>query len=181
MSLFILNIFGWNLGPSLPKNIKKAIVIVAPHTSNWDFILGLLYKWSTKITISYLIKEEWLNSPLGPWFKSTGAIGIKRSDPKNTTDQLSQTIKNKKNVILAITPEGTRSKVDRWKTGFYRIAKECNIPIYCAYLDYKKKEMGLLDLIITPSKNQKDDFQKIQTAYKNITPQNPKNYNPIIY
>ena len=179
-SNWLLRNLGWKSINPLPPNIKKCIIIVAPHTSNYDFIFGILYKFKHNLKVNYLIKQEWVNSIIGPLFTSTGALKINRKNPKNIVTDLINTAKESNHFLLGITPEGTRKRVEKWKTGFYRIANEANLPIYCGYIDYVKKEMGFLEKII-PTGDQEKDLKKIQELYKNITPKNSENFNPSIF
>ena len=179
LSKFILKKAGWTCINPLSNDVKQCVVILAPHTSNYDFIFGMLYKSAYKLKIRYLIKQEWVKGPLAPFFNWTGAIKINRAQPGNLVKTLTELLTNNEALILGITPEGTRKRVEKWKTGFYRIAKECNLPIYCGFMDYKKKEMGFAGHI-KPTGDQEKDLKKIQEIYKNITAKNPENFNPVI-
>ena len=180
LSKFILIKLGWTFKNPLPQDLKQCVLILAPHTSNYDFVYGLLYKSAFKLKLRYLIKQEWVKGPLAPFFNWTGAIKINRAQPGNLVKTLTNLLKDSDHLMLGITPEGTRKRVEKWKTGFYRIAKECNLPIYCGYIDYKKKEMGFAGHL-TPSKNQENDLKKIQEIYKDITAKNPDKFNPSIF
>ena len=107
----------------------KFIICLAPHTSNWDFILGLLYSRSIGMKINFLMKKEWFFWPLGPIFKSLGGIPVYRQKKTSMTDAMAETAKKADQFRLCITPEGTRSKTAEWKKGFYFIALKAGLPI----------------------------------------------------
>ncbi len=180
LTRWLLKQLGWKLVSPLPSQVKKCIIILAPHTSNWDFIMGLLYMWAYRLNIHYLIKDVWTKSLFGPFLRWTGAIGINRSQPDNTISQLTNELDRSDRYLLAITPEGTRHRVPVWKTGFYRIATSCNLPIYCGFIDYKTKTLGFLGHL-SPSNDQAADFATIEHLYKNVIGKNPSNFNPRIF
>ena len=117
----------------------KYIICLAPHTSNWDFVLGQLYCHAEGLHSNYLMKEEWFFWPLGPIFRKTGGIPVCRKHKTSMTDILAETARSTDVFHLTITPEGTRSYNPDWKKGFYFIAVKAEIPILLYALDYKKK------------------------------------------
>src|ERR1035437_264758 len=122
ISRIFLKIIGWNIYGSLPEGLTKAVLIAAPHTSNWDFVIGRagFYKLGLK-KVKFLIKKEMFKFPLGPVIKSWGAIPTDRGKNNNTIAQVSKMFAEEKKLLLLITPEGTRSYVEHWKKGFYHI------------------------------------------------------------
>jgi len=180
LARWLLKQLGWTLVSPLSSQVKKCIIILAPHTSNWDFVIGLLYMWTYRLNVHYLIKEIWTKGLFGPFLRWTGAIGINRSQPENTISQLTKELEDSDRYLLAITPEGTRRRVPRWKTGFYRIATSCNLPIYFGFIDYKTKTLGFLGHL-SPSGNQTADFDTIEHLYKDVVGKNPSNFNPRIF
>ena len=129
---------GWQENVTVPHR-DKCILCVAPHTSNWDFIYGQLYYRAKGRTANFLMKKEWFFWPLGMLFRKLGGIPVYRSKKNSLTDLLAERIKGMTHFELAITPEGTRSRVDKWKRGFYFIAQKAGIPIQLFDLDYKNK------------------------------------------
>ena len=125
---------GWSEEVTV-EHREKCILCVAPHTSNWDFILGQLYYRSKGRTAGFLMKKEWFFWPLGILFRKLGGIPVYRSKKTSLTDMLAERIKDVTHFELAVTPEGTRSKVKKWKRGFYFIALKAGIPIQL-YVDF---------------------------------------------
>ena len=175
LSKFILNkILGWKVINTLP-DASKCIIVVAPHTSNWDFIIGKLAYSSIGRTANFLIKKEWFIFPFNLFFKSIGGIPVERSKNNSMTGFLAAEFEKHNNLHLAITPEGTRKPVKEWKKGFYFIAVKANVPILLIGLDYSKKEASLLDLFY-PSGDYKTDIVKIKSYYKDIKGKHPENF-----
>lgn len=175
----ILKLTGWNTSFDNLNNIKKCVVIAAPHTSNWDFPYAILTFWKYEVNIGFFIKDSYTKSFLGGILRSMGAIGVDRSKGGNLVDYASELLKSRDNLVLIVPAEGTRSYVEKWKTGFYHIAKKVNIPIALGYLDFKTKDIGI-GMLLTPTDDMDADFDKIQDFYKNITAKHPELYNPII-
>jgi 1-acyl-sn-glycerol-3-phosphate acyltransferase len=114
-----------------------------PHTSNWDFFLGLFARSVARINANYLAKKSLFDSPMGWFFRATGGYPVDRSKRTNLTDQVVEYFRTVPGFSIAITPEGTRAKVDAWKTGFWRIAKGANVPLIPTSFDYSRKEVTL--------------------------------------
>ena len=170
---------GWKVVGSIPK-IKKYIAISAPHTSNWDFLIGRCFAYISNLQPKYLIKSELYFWPLSILIKWNGGIPVYRKTAKNTVDQVVERLKTADNLILGIAPEGTRKKVAKWKTGFYFIAQKADVPIVLMCMDYAKKEIGFLD-VLYPSGDLQKDMEMIQEYYKDKVGKNPELFNPIIY
>lgn len=139
----LLRSIGWKLRGALP-NEPKVIVAAAPHTSNWDFIIAMGTIMSLGLSISYLMKKEAFIWPLKGFFLWLGGIPIDRKASGDTVEQISNWYSTHEKVWVVLTPEGTRSKVDKWKTGFLRIAEQANIPIFIVAWDYPSKTLNLL-------------------------------------
>jgi len=181
ISKLYFKLSGWNTVGSIPQNVKKCIIIGAPHTSNWDFIYARLALYIFGYKINYLIKDSMFKNPIAAWFfKITGGIPVNRNKSTNLTGELAQLLKTADILYLAIPPEGTRKRVSKWKTGFYRIAIDCNIPIVLAFLDYKKKQAGFMKLLY-PTGNMIEDFKLIESFYSPEMAANPDYYNPQIF
>jgi 1-acyl-sn-glycerol-3-phosphate acyltransferase len=164
----LFKLLGWKIIGDLPPGLPKAVLVMAPHTSNWDFFYGMLTVFSKRAPIKFAIKKEAMFFPLGYILKKLGAIPINRQ-PKNVglrtqVEQISNIVKNSKNLFLIIAPEGTRKYVLRWKTGFYHIAIQANIPIILGYLDYAKKHAGI-GPVFYPTGHMEQDIQAIQDFY----------------
>lgn len=155
---------GWKLNVTVP-NRKKSILCVAPHTSNWDFIIGILYRKSIGFSSYFLMKKEWFFFPLGIILKHMGGIPVCRTKKEHVTDQLAGIIRQREEIHIAITPEGTRSKNIHWKKGFYFIARAANIPIQLYAIDYEARTIVCNQEII-PGDNMEEDFRKIRNYYE---------------
>lgn len=175
ISSFLFNkVMGWRVINELPTP-SKCVIVVAPHTSNWDFIIGKLAYSSVGKTANFLIKAEWFFFPFNLFFKSIGGIPVKRDKKTSQTDSLAEQFKQRDKMQLAITPEGTRKPVKEWRKGFYFIALKANVPILLIGLDYGKKEALFLD-VFHPSGDYDSDIVKIKSYYQNITPKIPRNF-----
>ncbi len=157
----------------------KCIVIAAPHTSNWDFLIGRCYGYINGIKAKYLIKSSLFIPVLGTFFRWNGGIPVYRDSKNNLVDQLVERFNSTDKLILGIAPEGTRSRVKKWKTGFYHIAYKANIPILLVGVDFKKKKIGVINSL-KPTGDIKKDMLFIQNQFKDLTGKIPENYNPII-
>ena len=153
----------------------KFIICLAPHTSNWDFIIGQLYAQAEGFKINFLMKREWFFWPLGVIFRSLGGIPVWRSKHTSMTDNLAETAKTKDSFKLCITPEGTRSPNTEWKTRFSFIALKAEIPILLYGVDYEKKKIVCTDSF-TPSGNIDEEMPKIKSYFKDFKGKKPENF-----
>ncbi|MFK8012473.1 MAG: 1-acyl-sn-glycerol-3-phosphate acyltransferase [Marinicellaceae bacterium] len=172
-----LNIFGWKTIYNLPKE-KRYVVIAAPHTSNWDFPLGMCYILSAGVPFRYMGKSALFKWPQKYLFKALGGIGVDRNNKTKLTTRMADFINTQEKIALALSPEGTRSKLDYWRTGFYYIALEAKVPIALAALDYGKREIGVLTQFM-PSGDIEADFKIIRDFYKDIKGKHPSKQGPI--
>lgn len=172
-------IMGWKLTADITEEMKHSVMVAAPHTSNWDFPYALAAFWMMGIDLKYFIKHAYTKGLHGYFFRWTGAIGVNQKKQGNLTDYAIKMLKEHRMVIL-VPAEGTRKRVDKWRTGFYRIATEAGVPISLGYLDYKHKEAGTRG-VFWPSGDFKKDMAHIQAQYQDLNPKFPENYNPQIY
>ena len=182
VSLFMFKTMGWKTaGSEIPKDIKKAVIACAPHTSNMDYILAMAFFYKLNLPFGYTIKKEWLERPVvGKIMSDSGAIGVERSKKGNFVDYLADILIKNEEMMLAVQPEGTRKPVRIWRTGFYQTALKANVPIILAYLDYEKKEAGI-GPIFMPTGDYKKDMDILKDFYKDKTPQKPENFILEIY
>lgn len=166
---------GWRLGPNIPAEIKKCVVIAAPHTSNWDFLyaLGALYLFG--VPVKYLAKKELFRWPLKFILTSTGGIPIDRSKNSGMVDAAIKKFNESDELVLMIAGEGTRGKVQKWKSGFYHVALGAGVPLMLAYLDYAKKEAGFGEPIYLSGDKEKD-AALIKAFYADKTARYPENF-----
>ena len=158
---------------------KKCVIIAAPHTSNWDFLIGRCYGYITKLNVHYLIKSSFFVPVLGTLIRKNGGIPVYRDSANNMVSRIVKRFNNSDSFRLGISPEGTRSRVEKWKTGFYHIAYKANVPILLLAMDFKTKRVGVIDSLI-PSGNIEQDMIFIQNKFKDKTGKIPENYNPKI-
>ncbi len=151
----ILSLFGWKVIGRLP-DLKKYIIIVAPHTSNWDFLLGVLARGVMARKISYLGKKELFRPPLGWLFKALGGYPVDRQQRQSMVERVSQIFQAKDSFVIALAPEGTRTRVNNWRTGFYHIAVSAGVPIQPVGLDYPSKRIEVMDLFFPCGDIKKD-------------------------
>ena len=153
----------------------KYIICLAPHTSNWDFILGQLYSCAEGLRINYLMKKEWFFWPLGPIFRKTGGIPVYRDKKTSMTDNLAETAKRSESFRLCITPEGTRSRNPDWRKGFYFIALKAGLPILLYGLDFDKKLIQCTKCIM-PTGDVEKDMQEIKQYFADYKGRHPENF-----
>ncbi len=168
---------GWQLEEKLPSE-KKFVIIGAFHTSNWDFIIGILGMWALGLKASWVGKHTLFRGPLGPLFRRMGGIPVDRTLPTGFIHRIAELYKSKQQMALTIAAEGTRSRTEYWKTGFYFIAVEADVPIALGYLDWGKKKLGIGGTL-NPCGDIKRDFEIIRDFYRDKTGLRPENQGPI--
>lgn len=174
--LFFTRLFGWRLEAEFPT-IPKYVLVVAPHTSNWDALVMLSLGFAFRLKAFYMAKASLFWWPLGPILRWVGGLPIDRSAPQSVVDQCVKAFEEHDQSVLAILPEGTRKKVTHWKTGFYRIAVAANVPIVLAYVDYRRK-VGGLGPTIEPTGDFAADMAIIRDFYTGITAKHPERTAP---
>ena len=155
------------------RHSDKFIICLAPHTSNMDFVLGILYMHAENMKINFLMKKEWFFWPLGALFKKMGGIPVWRNRHTSMTDMLADTAMRESEFRLCITPEGTRSLNPEWRKGFYYIASKANIPILLYGLDYNRKLIQCTKSM-TPSGDFDKDIDEIKNYFKGFTGRHPE-------
>jgi len=177
----IFRLKGWTLDTDLPDYEKRAVCIAAPHTSNWDFIYTIACFDLLHIPVRFTIKKEWLKWPFKGAMLRFGAVGIDRR-PKvkgekrpSMVEVMIDLFQDYDHLILTVTPEGTRKKRTKWKTGFYHVAKSAGVPIMCGYLDYKEKKAGV-GMLLYPGDDMEADMKKIMAFYNTKHPKNSDLY-----
>ena len=172
LSKLILKIIGWKGIGTLPEG-KKYVIVAAPHTSSWDFILGKLYYFSIGRKVSFMVKGNYFFFPLGIILKALGAIPVYKNSKISLPDQMIAEFDKRDEFLLTIAPEGTRKKTKRWKKGFIYIAKNAGVPIVLGYLDFEKKTIGT-DGIYSPGEDMDQDLLQIKRFYKDKTARHPE-------
>lgn len=174
LSQYTLKLMGWKVENTIPE-ISKCVIAVAPHTSNFDFIIGKLAYTSIGRTAHFLIKKSWFVFPFNIFFKSIGGIPVDRDRKTSITDRLADEFKKRDNFQLAVAPEGTRKRVKQWRKGFYFIALKAEVPIVLVTLDYGKKTVSFLD-VFHPTGNVDEEIEIIKSKFIGIQGKHPKQF-----
>jgi len=177
LSKLILKMLGWQVINDLPQT-NKYVLIAAPHTSNWDFPLGLLAKFSLKLKLNFLGKGSLFKAPFGWFFRALGGIPVYRKQKLNMVDQMVQQFNQRDHMILAMSPEGTRSYLEHWKSGFYHIAHKAGVPIAMGTLDFGNKVVKLGHAFM-PSGNIHEDMKIIRDFFAQVKGKIPSKQGPI--
>ena len=172
----ICRLLGWEITGKIPESVKKAVIIVAPHTSLWDFVYGRLAFWVLGIPVRFLINQKYFKWPLGKLLTLLGGQPVKQGRPTRQLLEIFDHFKNSTSYYLVITPEGTRQRVSRWKKGFYQIAMENHVPVVMAFIDYKRKKGGV-GPVLYPSGNFGKDMKEIEQFYRPFHARHPERYN----
>ncbi|WP_139958067.1 1-acyl-sn-glycerol-3-phosphate acyltransferase [Flavicella sediminum] len=174
------SVLGWKLHGAFPKKLKKYVVIVYPHTSWVDFPIAILIKYITGINAAFVGKKSLFKRPIGWFFRYYGGIPIDRTKNHAMVNTVVEKFNENEHFIFSLSPEGTRRKTDRWKTGFYYIAKLANVPVVKVALNYEKKEI----FIDTPYELNGDidvDMKKIQQFFVHAKGLNPQQDSTLSY
>jgi len=154
---------GWK-PEGAPPEVRRFVLIAAPHTSNWDLAYLLALAETYDLHISFMMKHTIFRGPFGPFFKSLGGIPIYRHRRGDLVKQMVEAFGERGDFVLVVPAEGTRSRVDAWKSGFYHIAREAGVPIVLGYLDYARKRGGFGPALV-PSGSVRDDMDVIRDFY----------------
>ena len=165
---------GWTAEVTEPHP-EKYIICLAPHTSNWDFLIGQLYSTAKGLDSNFLMKKDWFVWPLGPIFRKLGGIPVWRSKHNSMTDNMAETARRSEVFRLCITPEGTRSATTEWKKGFYYIALKGEIPILLYGVDYEKRHIQCTKTII-PNGDIESQMREIKLYFKDFKGKCPENF-----
>ena len=173
LSILILKLIGWK-AVGCPIENARFVLIGAPHTSNWDFPLMIMVVLKLRLKVFWMGKNTLFPFPVGWFMKWLGGIPVDRSRAHNLVDQTVAQYKSEPEMIVLVPPEGTRSKVNEWKTGFYRIAVAAEVPVLMGYVDASKKEAGLADFYY-PTGELEVDMPAIRAFYATKVGINPEN------
>lgn len=170
----ILFCCGFKLDVKLP-NEPRFVLLLAPHTSNWDFALALATVTAVDLRANWFAKHTIFKPPFGAFFRWIGGIALDRDSPRAALKQIVTAFKDNQQLVFCIAPEGTRKRIEKWKPGFYLIASAAKVPILCGYVDYGRKVCGT-GLVVHPSGDYAADIEKIQAFYRTITPKFPEQF-----
>jgi len=168
---------GWTVHSDLPEGLEKFVIIAAPHTSNWDFPITLAVATIIDIELYWVGKDSLFKGPMGPLMRRLGGIPVDRSRSTNFVDQVAQAIRESDRMALGIAPEGTRSRGEYWKSGFYHIAGAAGVPIVCGYMDWEEKIAGL-GPVIDSSQPIEEVLKELQKVYGNLKGRHPDKFTP---
>jgi 1-acyl-sn-glycerol-3-phosphate acyltransferase len=172
LALAALRLKSWKLNVTLPTS-QKFVLVGAPHTSNWDLLSALLIKYGAGLNMHWIGKDSAFRWPVGGVMRRLGGIPVNRRSSNNFVNQIVEVFNRMENLVVAIAPEGTRSKTGYWKTGFYYIALGARVPIALGYVDYGQKTVGIGPSFM-PTGDIQADFQHIKNFYGGMKGKYPK-------
>ena len=175
----ILKVGGWEIVGEIPA-AKRAVVIAAPHTSNWDGIWALVYRVAVQLDIHFFAKESLFCFPLNVVLRALGGIPLDRKRAGSAVDQAIEMFRTKESFYFGLAPEGTRSRVDHWKSGFYRIAVGADVPVVLGFLDYGKRRIGI-GPTLKLSGDWHEDLDFCRDFYSNIEGRWPDKAGPVTF
>ena len=176
LCVLYLRVTGWRKVGDVPDP-PKYVVIIAPHTSNWDFPILVALAFALRVSACWMGKASLFRWPFGVFFRWLGGIPIDRSAAHNVVDQCVRRFDESDKMVLGLTPEGTRKKVEFWKTGFYHIARGAHVPIALAFVDYERK-VGGFGPVIVPTGDLAADMAPIRTFFGGVVAKYPEKTGP---
>ncbi|MFA5940053.1 MAG: lysophospholipid acyltransferase family protein [Sinimarinibacterium sp.] len=170
----VLRLAGWRLDVRLP-DLPRMVLIAAPHTSNWDFVLGMAAVLKIQVDLHWYAKHTLFETALSPLFRWLGGLPVDRSAAGGVVHQTARAFKERDQLVIALAPEGTRSRRTQWKRGFYHMAEAAEVPVVAAYIDYGRKEIGI-GPTFTPSGDWNRDMKPVFEFYRGIKAKHPQNF-----
>ena len=167
-----MRVMRWRVEGAFP-DLPKFVIIVGPHTSNWDFVTGLFCDLALDLKAGFLAKHTIFVGPFGRWLKSLGGIPVVRSASHNVVSEVAAEFARRDQMVLAIAPEGTRRKVEEWKSGYWHIARAAGVPIVPVGLDFARRAAVIGPLRVTTD-SLEDDEAALKAFFAGITPKNPE-------
>jgi len=168
----LLALLGWRIRGNVP-NRRKLVIIVAPHTSNWDFVVGVAAKLALGLRVLFLGKQTLFRFPLGPLMRALGGMPVDRVQSQDVVRRVAAEFATRDRLVLALAPEGTRARVERWRTGFYHIAREASVPIVTVALNWGERTVDIGDLF-QPTGQLEDDVAELQHRFEGVRGLRPK-------
>ena len=179
LAAFILKILGWHYENDLPKN-KRFVLIFAPHTSNWDGPLVVLFSLWSRIRGNWMAKHGVFRGPLDPILRAIGGFPVHRGKMNHFVKHLVTLFEEHDAFIIGLAPEATRKKIDHWKSGFYQIAYQARVPVIMTYLDYKRKTCGVSEPFMLTG-DVESDLAFIDAFYAKIAPRHEERRTPVTF
>lgn len=171
----VFRALGWRIVGEIPGN-PKFVAAMAPHTSNMDGFMLIMTSWVLRIRFDWMIKVEWTRGPIGAFLRYFGAIGIDRSASFDTVEQMVRKFNERDHLLLAIPPEGTRRHTNYWRTGFYWIAHQANVPILPVPVDYQKKTVDISAPLLQPTGDIEADMEVLWAYFEGVQGHYPENF-----
>ncbi len=162
LSGLILRLMGWKINPYVPENLDKCVLVMGPHTSNWDFVIGRLAFFYLGVKPKIIIKKELFFPPMGWILRGLGGIPVDRKKKNNMTEYAANLFATNEKLYLLFTPEGTRKYNPNWKKGFYYISRKAQVPIVICYMDYTSKTGGIHS-VMSPMDNAEENVNYIKS------------------
>jgi 1-acyl-sn-glycerol-3-phosphate acyltransferase len=159
----VLGLLGWHIEGEVP-NVSRVILVVAPHTSNRDFLVGIAAMFALGLDARWIAKDTLFRPPLGPLLRWLGGMPIDRSAPEGVVEDAVRRLQAADRLFLTLSPEGTRRKVERWKTGFHRMARQAGVPVWPVALDYSRRAVVLMPPV-TPTDDLEADVRRLRALY----------------
>lgn len=170
----LLELLGWRLDVRLP-DLPKFVMIAVPHTSNWDFVIGICAVLAIRVRVRWWVKHTVYRAPVRHIVDWLGGIPINRGAAHGVVEQTVAAFQREPQLVLSLTPEGTRSRVEKWKRGFYHVALRTGVPVVLAYMDYRLKRV-VAGPMIQPSGDYDTDVAKMLEYFDGVTPRHPELY-----
>lgn len=172
---FLLGLAGWKVNDFIPPE-SRYVLIVAPHTSWKDALIGRLAFWTKKLPARFFIKKEFFVFPFGWLLKALGGMPINRQEAQHVVEHAVNLLATHKRLALIITPEGTRKPTVHWKRGFYYIARRAGVPLYAGIVDYKTKTCTVLPEPIDMEREWPEVSADLRKIYRGATARHPQNF-----
>lgn len=172
-TFIFIKLLGWKINGTIDEKVKKCVLMVIPHTCNFDFFLGIFTRGIMQMEMNFVGKKELFIFPFGYYFRSVGGAALDRSGGKNLVDSIVDIFNSRKVFRLAVAPEGTRKKITELRTGFYYIALKANVPIIPVAFDYGKKEVKLGEPFM-PTGNYEEDYKVFAAFFKGVKGKYPE-------
>jgi 1-acyl-sn-glycerol-3-phosphate acyltransferase len=172
LALRALRLLGWSVSSAPPPG-PKGLIVVYPHTSNWDFVYGVLFRFGTAMPAGFLAKDSLFRGPFGSWLRRIGGVSVNRRSPQGIIERLMAEFRKRSSMWLAIPVEGTRAYTDHWKSGFYHLAVAGNLPVALGYIDYRTRTVGV-DTYVTLTGDEEKDLAVMRDFYADKTGRHPE-------
>ena len=168
----VLKSMGWKVAGSIP-NEKRILIVAAPHTSNWDFVIGMGALLGLNAKIRWIGKHTLFKPGISWFLRWLGGIPVNRKNPASFIEDISNMIKKDRGLMIGVAPEGTRKKINRWKTGFLRIAKTTQSKILFISIDAPSKTIKIASTLFTPTEDKENDLEFVKSYFRNFKGINP--------